>query len=163
MKFKKIEEIMKEKIFAGNLPNREYWKLWLKKRLKLVLGFIFLQMLNFCFATLFALTFIQKDNQNIYLRYVYLSICLLIAIGISITWFFGYTTGGLFPRGLTEVYVDNDKLFISWTYKERTYSKFVIPNKVIVLEDHLYVEESRKNFAFLPKDVYTLVKEKFNK
>lgn len=55
------------------------------------------------------------------------------------------------------MYKENRKLYLLWNYKNRGYSKTVTINKVMVKSDHSFVEESRKNFVFLPKESENII------
>lgn len=68
--------------------------------------------------------------------------------------------GGWMPYGDVDVYKkDNDLIFVTWTDNRMTLSKAIKLNRVIIMNDHTYVEESRKNFVFLPKELYAVIKE----
>lgn len=150
---------MKTKIFDGDLDSKEYRKLWFWKRKPLFITFVALLAFNTCFAILFAITFASESDNAFNLRMIFLGIYFLISIPIAILGAFSRTIGGPFARGRTTVEVENGTFFIVWNYNDNNYSKIVQAKKIELLEDHLYIEESQMNFIFLPKDLYSTLKE----
>lgn len=144
---------MNESVFEGFLDSKEYYKLWFNKRKSLFLLYIFLQIFNLLFAIIFAISFVLNSNAMLIMRYVSITICLLLSISLGITWYLTFTTGGIFPRGETKVFkTSTDTIRIEWNYKKKNFVKLLTINKKEILMDHLYLEENRKNFVFLPKD-----------
>lgn len=144
---------MNDLIFEGNLDSKEYYKLWFNKRKFLFLLYIFLQILNLAFAIIFAISFVLNSNIMLIMRYISITICLMLSIALGIVWYFTFTNGGLFPRGETKIFKTSaDTIRIEWNYKKKNFVKLLTINKKEILMDHLYLEENRKNFVFLQKD-----------
>lgn len=139
---------MNDLIFEGNLDSKEYYKLWFNKRKSLFLLYISLQILNLAFAIIFAISFVLNSNTMLIMRYISITICLMLSISLGIVWFFTFATGGLFPRGETKVFkTSTDTIRIEWNYKKKNFVKLLRINKKEILMDHLYLEENRKKFC----------------
>ena len=90
-----------------------------------------------------------------------MALCLTFSISLGVVWYFAFTTGGNFPRGETSIYQDDAIINIVWEYKNKYYSKTIEIKNKMVINDHLLIEESRKNFAFLPLEVESRIKSDF--
>ena len=148
---------MGDLIFQGFLNSSEYYRLWFSKRRKLFLLYLFILSVHICFSILFGLSFASDNEVILAMRIPSIVICGIASVSLGISWYFTFTTGGIFPRGDVKVYKENRKLYLIWNYKNRDYSKTVTINKVMVKSDHLFVEESRKNFVFLPKELENII------
>lgn len=125
---------MNELIFEGVLDSKEYKKLWFNKRKTLFLVYAFLQILNLAFAIVFAISFVLNSDIILIMRYISITICLIFSISLGITWYFTFTTGGMFPRGETKLFkTSTDTIRIEWNYKKKNFVKLLTLNKKEIL------------------------------
>lgn len=111
------------------------------------------------FVVCFSITFLDLQNEMLALRYVSMGAWIFTSFALGGVYFIGITTGGFPPLGDIEVYrTDTNSIFITWTDGWKSLSKAIKINRVLIMYDHLYVEESRRNFVFLPKELYPMIK-----
>lgn len=149
---------MNELIFKGYLDKKEYGHLWRKMRMPLIIyhvsALIVAAVLAFC------LGLILRDDDLLPYKIALIVVISLVVLSIGPASFFIITTGGFPPYGEVEVYKkDQNSIFITWIDVNKTSSKAIKFNEVKIVNDHLYVYESRRNFAFLPKELYPLLKQ----
>lgn len=78
---------------------------------------------------------------------------IFLSIVLSIKLFICFTTGGHFPYGHVKVYKEKNAILTEWTVNGQSYAKKTVINKKKIRKNHLYLEESGKNFIFLLKDL----------
>lgn len=149
---------MGELIFKGFLDKKEYYKIFFKMRKYVFILYLLIQLFYICTVVCFVASNPNISNGS----FALLRMISLIFLVISLIFLFviGYiciTTGGPYPYGNVEVYKRENSLFIKWTYKNNTLSKALRMEKVAIMFEHSYVQESRKNFVFLPKELYPVL------
>ena len=138
-------------VFDGCLNKKEYSKLWLKKRKKYLFTFILLFIFELISAALFTATFFIDLKDIVTIASFYTTIVLFI--GLVIMFILTFPKGSV-PCGDVKVYKNDSSLYIVWLNHKKSVAKTLKINKKETVDNYLYVEESRRNFVYLPGNIY---------
>lgn len=152
-------------VYDSYLDKKEYLPLWIGSK-RLPLGIYAGSFLVFVASAVLFLS--QVDFKNASFRsplwILYTVLCLFSLIAMGFGAYFYHSAGGVFVRGTIRVYQDGDVLKIEFSDKNVRAKKVMQVRLKRHVKNHLYLEESKKNYVFLPleaeKHLLPFVQEK---
>lgn len=146
---------MLNRIYEGTLDMAEYRTLWLKRKnaqrrpLFILLGAYWAAVLILC-----VLTIVYAPQGEYAAAYVFI---VFVGIGepLLTLWLKDvfYQSRFFFPSGKVKIYQSEDRLYIVSQTRTPDVLLSIRIGKRTVEGDHLLIEESPKNFVYLPKEV----------
>ena len=148
---------MNELIFEGNLKFKEYFKLYFKRIKKPLIIFYISLILYIVFGILVGQSLMPKyrfNKSSIILRYFLLTIAIVCFIIFISSLYYVCTSGGIDPTGNIKVFkTSEDTIRIECIFKRNMCAKILKINHKEIRYNHLYLEESIRDYVFLPKEI----------
>lgn len=141
----------KKPVFDSYLDKKEYLPLWVgSKKLPLCM-YLACSVLFLVSAVLFVMQIdFETSSFRSSLWILYLVLCVLSLAGMGFGAYIYFERGGVFVRGTVRIYQDGDVLKIEFSDKDVRSKKVMQVRVKKHVKNHLYLEESKRNYVFLP-------------
>lgn len=141
----------------------------MSKRWGYLIGMIGCYLMMIPFGIIIGTNISKQTNETKTIVMIMEILVVIFALVGGVFAFLLRLQGGLyqFPYGEIKIHFQDGAIYVEWEEKSATGVNLTRvaktkPNKVKLIKDHLYVEESKTNSLWLPKEVLPFLEEHLN-